>query len=89
MSHEYPVPPWEWEEAGGVKVVMVRDWDTAAIVVRTLWPLFPGVAARPATMKTRSFAGGNYGFENPISDEKDKRRGKKGTGVRLRVEQRA
>ena len=70
MSHEYPVPPWEWEEAGGVKVVMVRDWDTAAIVVRTLWPLFPGVAARPATIKNRSFAGGNCGYENLISDAK-------------------
>lgn len=57
MSHEYPVPPWE--EEGGVKVVMV--WDTAAIVVCTLWPLFAEAATRPAARKSRRVAGGNYG----------------------------
>lgn len=91
MSHEYPVPPWE--EEGGVKVVMV--WDTAAIVVCTLWPLFAEAATRPAARKSRRVAGGNYGGsrQNRISSgdegqekEKEKKIKRRRTGARFRVE---
>ena len=82
MSHEYPVPPWE--EEGGVRVVMV--WDTAAIVVCTLWPLFAEAAARPATMKSRRVAGGKLrGFATksdfPLREIRDENK-KKNQGRR-------
>lgn len=68
-------------------------WDTAAIVVCTLWPLFAEAATRPATSKSRRVAGGNYGGVAtksgfpPVMKRQEKEKEKiQGAGVRFRVE---